>query len=567
MKVLQLSSRLDNTKKNVSFRSVNFLEYNYQFNSIKPKLLSELNKFVEGQNNVSTLGAGKFGETFRFSDSGLRNIVIKQSKGEYKDDYSSEYKNLIQVPTKEVGGQSGVARAYNPKTNQYYLISTMAEGKEISPFNKYTDNHLKSLFKKMFELDKAGVYHGDLNGKNILLTKSGDINFIDYQWTQIVDKSDFFTHEKSQRLLLPVHIFPENAQMFEMATMPYYLENIGNAREKENFLRMYLRNKAEYHSNRYNQIKRQVADSPYYYNRHLVNKALEAEQAKAKVYRNPSDKVLKIELTKFQFLSDYRDAYSHVDPNMFDRNILASSSSYLCSLSAVQDYRKEIAKQMAVCTDRDMLMYLKTQMDYGDYWYENLKDFSSSTFDYVMRAITKRVNYDEEQYRFYDHERNPRLINENRNVIDAMDSRFHTVYDRNFHVPYNVEGSMHNIFSEPMDDIRHMTGFITDTKAYNRRKKIQHAYGELKKFYNEGKVLDLLNTSELITLKTREFRGYARHNIGKYDLNRLLDTMFERAIDFTENLYNSISRGLSEINAEQILVQGYKDMRKFMTKI
>lgn len=555
-----------NKKQNTNFKSIRFEQYNDKYNSIKNRLSKELSDFVDGKNNAAILGEGKFGETYRFKDANLRNVVIKKSKGEYKDDYLLEYNNLVKVPTNKVGGQAGIARAVNSATGDYYLLSTMAEGKEISNFNRYTDSHLKSLFNKMFELDKVGIYHGDLNGKNILLTQSGEINFIDYQWAQVVDKSNFFDSKKIEKLLLPASHFPENAQMFEMATMPYYLESIGTQKDKEDFLKMYLQNKSAYHSKRCQYIKQITQNWPYSSELASIRDSLAAEEAKAKVYRNPSDKLLKLELKKFQFLSDYRDAYGHVDPNIFERNILTSSSSYLCSISSVQDFRKEIAKQLVTCTDRDMRAYLKAQQDYGDFWYQSLRSFSSDTFDYVMRAITKNLNYDETKHNFYQYDRNPRLMKANRNVLDAMDSRFHTIYDRNFYVPYGIKDTMHNIFSVPMDDIKPLTQ-MSNLKAYHRRKKIQHAYGELKNFERNGQVLDLLNTSEVMTLKAREFKGYAYHNMNSYRLDRLLDKLLSDSVEFTENLYKTILNGLSEYDADKILVQGYKNMRKFVTKV
>ena len=564
--VSSVNSVARNKKYNTSFKSVDLLEYNNKYLSLKNQVYNELSKFDSGADNVSLLGEGKFGSAYRFKNSQLRNVVIKKSKKEYKDNYELEYKNLVQVPNDKIGGQTAIARAYNPSTKEYYMLSTMAEGKEISNFNRYTDNHLKSLFNKMFELDKVGIYHGDLNGKNILLTKSGDINFIDYQWAQIVPKGNFFDEVKTKMLLLPVSHFPENAQMFEMATMPYYLESIGSQSDKEQFLKFYFKNKAEYHAKRCQYIKKITQNWPYFSELSQIRDAIASEQAKAKVYRNIPDSILKLELKKFQFLSDYRDAFGHVDPHIFERNILASTSSYLCSISAVQDFRKEIAKQLSTCVDSDMKAYLKAQQTYGDYWYDSLRTFSSDTFDYVMRAITKNLNVDETKYDFYTNDRNPRLMKANREVLAAMDSRFQTTYDKNFSVPYGLKDKMHNIFSAPMESIKPLSQ-ITNLKAYHRRKKIQHAYGELKNFERNGQVLDLLNTAEVMTLKAREFKSYAYHNMSSLTLDRLLDKLLRDSVEFTENLYNTILRGLSEYDANRILVQGYKNMRKFVTKV
>ncbi len=565
MKIMPISESRNSSRNNISFKSVYFEDFNYKFQPVRTRLQQEVEKFASSGSNVSELGSGKFGDTYRFKAADLRNYVIKRSKKSYKDDYEQEYRNLVQVPTDRIGGQAGVARVFNYDTSEYYLISTMAEGKEVSSFNRYTDRHLKSLFDKMFELDKVGIYHGDLNGKNILLTNSGDINFIDYQWTQILDnKSDFFSKVKSDKISLPVNHFPENAQMFEMATMPYYIESIGSKKEKEDFLRMYLKNKAEYHSKRYDYIKQATRRSPYIFGNN-AREAIETELAKSKIYKNPSDNVLRIELKKLQFLSDYRDAFGHVDPNMLDRNILASSSSYLCAISAVQDFRKEVATQMRTCYDSDMNAYLKTQLVYGNYWLNNLEEWSSSTFEYVMRAITKQPNYDEEVHKFYIEDRNPRVIRQNKDILEVVDSKFHTSYDREFYTPYDVTGTMHDIYSSPLSKIKSEVRW--NIKGINQHKKIRHAYKELKDCDRAGKTLDLLNTAQLMSLKTQEFYSFSRHKMSSYRLTSMLDDMRVQSVEFTESLFNTMLNGLRESNPRNILVQGYQNMRKFITKL
>ena len=115
----------------------------------------------------------------------------------------------------------------------------------------------------MFELDKLGIYHGDLNCRNILLNPNGKINFIDYQWTEKVNKVNFFDSTKSEKILLPISTFPENAQMFEMASMPWYMDTFNYKSDREEFIKKYLEAKSNYHENRYNYIKAITKDWPY----------------------------------------------------------------------------------------------------------------------------------------------------------------------------------------------------------------------------------------------------------------------------------------------------------------
>lgn len=144
------------------------------------------------------MGEGIGGETYKFNHPKLANIVIKRNKTGYSDDYAKEYKNLALIPTHIIGGQEAVARVNN--LGEHYLISTLVPGKCVSRDNRYTEQHLKNLFNKMFELDKLGIYHGDLNGKNILLNSDNTVNFIDYQWTEKIAEMNFLTVIKAKNV-------------------------------------------------------------------------------------------------------------------------------------------------------------------------------------------------------------------------------------------------------------------------------------------------------------------------------------------------------------------------------
>ena len=146
----------------INFKS-SFEDFNNKFNPLKSLLKRETDEFISIGSNVTKLGEGIGGETFKFNHPKLDHIVIKKNKAGYSEDYEKEYKNLASIPTNIIGGQEAVARAYD--RGEYYLISTLVPGKTVSRDNRYTEEHLKNLFNKMFELDKIGIYHGDLNGK------------------------------------------------------------------------------------------------------------------------------------------------------------------------------------------------------------------------------------------------------------------------------------------------------------------------------------------------------------------------------------------------------------------
>lgn len=547
---------------NISFKAALFEDFNSKYASVRTILQQETDKFLSTGANATKLGEGIGGETYRFNHPRLSNIVIKRNKTGYSDNYEQEYKNLALIPTQTIGGQEPVARAYN--RGEYYLLSTLVPGKCVSRSNRYNDRNLKSLFDKMFELDKLGIYHGDLNGKNILIDSSGAVNFIDYQWTEQVSRANLFDSEKTKKCLLPISEFPENAQMFEMASMPWYMDSFDTTYEKEQFLKKYLQAKSNYHEKRYNYIQKLTQNWPYPSEKGRIQQALNAEKAKAAVYKNPDQDVLTIEMKKLQFLSDYRNAYSHVDPNLPDRNILASPSAYLCSMSSVQDYRKEVSRQLGTSFNRTKTDYLKAMAEYGDYWFGNLTSYTRDTYEYVMRMAGKTQGKKEAPHKFYINDRNPRIFTPNLDLLDSMGTPYRPVYVSGFDAPYRMATRLEGMYEPAIDTL---SSTLDDSKSAHQIDKLKGLLRRARGTVLDEKLLDTLNASEVAVLKIREFRGYVKHTFSSYSANRALSNLFESSVRFSEELFRTIYGGLNTSNARNIAVKGYEGMRRFIYKI
>ena len=558
----QIQNHKSAQRYQVNFQSSSFENFNDKYNPIKTLLQNEIDEFIKTGGNATKLGEGVGGETYRFNHPKLEHIVIKRNKTGFSDDYMKEYNNLTQIPTDIVGGQEAVARVKD--SGSHYLVSTLVQGKSVTKTNRYTEEHLKTLFNKMFELDKLGIYHGDLNGKNILINDNGAVNFIDYQWTEKVDKINFFDSRKSKKILLPLAEFPENAQMFEMASIPHYIESFDSLADKEQFLKMYLQTKSNYHEKRYEYIKKITKNWPYTSEKERIQQALDSEKAKAEVYQNPDENILKLEMKKFQFLSDYRDAYSHVDPNLPPRNILASPSSYLCSISSIQDYRKEIIQQLTSSCSKTKTDYLKSMLNYGDYWYDNLIAYTKDTYDYIIRMATKTANINEEPHKFYINERNPRIFTPNLDLLESMGEPYKPLYESGLDSPYLMIYKLQSMYENSLT-VLDLT--LKDPKSVHKIEKIKSLFNKTQSTVLNKRLLDTLNASELSVLKIREFRGYVKHNFPSYIANKTLNNLLENAAAFSQDLFKSIFSGLQSINPKNITVKGYQEMRKFLYKI
>ena len=238
-----------NINNSPSFKAVKILEISNKYKHLESTLLSEIKQFVKNRVNTDFIGSGVFSEVFRFNR--LKDFVIKRPFG--NDTLEQEAKALKEIPSTLPGSQQFVARAYDDDTYKYYLVSTKVDGDSPHPkLQPWTNKNLRSLFDGMQELDKAGLYHGDLNNGNLKINRYGDVNFIDFQWGTITPKNKFYENNTVQ--IMPNFIPIQNSQMFEMAEVPYYLKQIDDPKLGKKFLIDYLTEKSKYHKARLNNI-------------------------------------------------------------------------------------------------------------------------------------------------------------------------------------------------------------------------------------------------------------------------------------------------------------------------
>lgn len=329
-------------------------------------------------------------------------------------------------------------------------------------------------------------------------------------------------------------------------------------------MRKYLQAKSKYHENRYEYIQKITRNWPYSSERESIKQSLASEKAKAEIYKNPDKDVLRIEMKKIQFLSDYRDAYSHVDPNLPNRNILASPSSYLCSISSVQDYRKEVIKQLGLSTNRTRSDYFKSMLGYGDYWYRNLVSYTDDTYEYILRMARKKKHSGEEMHKFYINERNPRVFTPNLDLLEGFDRSCRPLYESGFDAPYRMNYKISSMYEEP---IRVLSNNLSDSKSIHQIEKLKGLLSRTRSSAFNEKLLDTLNASEVAVLKIREFRGYVKHNYSSYTATRTLSKLLEDSVNFSQELFKSMFYGLQSTDMKNITVKGYEGMRKFIRKI
>ena len=326
-------------------------------------LKNKVDQFEEKHDNAQFIGSGLFAKVYRLDGT---NVVIKESLPSKiaraaNGDFSQEAKALSRLPESVKNTQRLVANVKTERGNSY-LLSTLVNGKkpEIPTYN-WEQPHFNSLFRVLFELDKSGIMHGDLNRGNCLIARDGTTNLIDYQYADTFKFDDKDGNDRKYKN--PDFCAPSNAQMFEMANLPYYLVALrdkgGKSLIRETFV-SYLKEKVKYCQNRANYLRYQNANP----------EMIEYEQLQAKFLKNPSEEMIKLQALKLQVLYAFRQVFSVTDKNNeSEKNIINTVPFYLYAAACAKklmDYTEKIMRNNT--TDDTLNKYLGYERKFGYYW-------------------------------------------------------------------------------------------------------------------------------------------------------------------------------------------------------
>ena len=539
-------------RQNINFEAVRIKQIAQEYSPLKKVLETELDKFVHKANNAELIGQGLSAQVYVFDK--FQEIVFKKSSNT-KNTFSDEIKNLKFLPDGLSSVQKFIAQAFDDESGIFYLLSTKMKGKPANPnTNPYTKEHLKNLFETLFELDKNGIYHGDFNIGNILLDESGKVNLIDFQWMNKTEPKRFF--EDKPRIVLPPFIINENSQMFEMASLPFYMKNIQKGKA---FLQEYLSAKSVYHENRAEYLRSVISNWPYKYEKDIILKGINYEDAQSVLFRHPDKDILKLETKKMQFLSNFREAFSRQDGNNPESNFVTGASSHLLTLSALQELRTEIAlqkKQKYISSAKKD--YLTFTDEYARYWFDNIKNWTKSIFD---ENINHAINIESNAGKNYDNF--GRMIN----LYDIIDAKYKMPYSDSFDLKTYTDGTLilEDIFSG-FKNLKSQTFFLFDIRIRNKQNEIKKVNERLKSAFNKDWGLDVLNLSVLNIIKNRELKKIvvAKPNLKNRD--DIITELHDERLMYEKLARQSFRRILSAISSDtpsNNKLTGYENMFNF----
>lgn len=384
-----------------NFKGVKILKLNNDFKSYEPHLIKELDYFEKFGDNSTHLGTGIWAETYRLAnipfvlkkllkqESDLPSAVRKVIQDKGKDLFDMEIDGMEKASKALPNTQKFVAKAISDDGVKY-LISTMVHGESPEPEDMpWTRMHFKSLFKTMFQLDKEGIYHGDLNNGNIKMTENGDVNFLDYQWTTKVNHSDFFIEKDTQEF--PRFRYIENDQMFQMSGLSSYLNKLDDD-ETKNVFKDYLIEKSEYHKNRKELLEELLPNWQWGSEKESIRKAIDFEHVQSQLFKNPTDDVLEVEAQKLDLKGAIMAGFTYTDKMIENNNLLAGPTAQLFSLHSAQKFKRDLTDKRFNPNTIIMDRYLKHQIEEADYWIEKQKGKVNNTFHFTKKDIQNNLS-------------------------------------------------------------------------------------------------------------------------------------------------------------------------------
>lgn len=345
-----------------------------------------IDRFEEGdRTGMSYLGEGVTSTAYY---SPLYNFVIKQNKvnpyikeKDRSDNGSLAYEaRMLFHIGDDVKTTQRVIGYAETENGGKFLISKFVQGKPNDlTSNPFQPKHIDRLLRNLNRLDRSQIIHSDLSRPNLLLTENFDVNIIDYQWAEKFTYSPYSENHGIDNAYFPDFEAPNNALMFESASLSGYLRRMPKNQVKD-FVKSYLQIKSKYTKKKIDDLEKLSVENPYIKQSGMID----FEKAKYQAYLNPTDDVIKTEILKFNILNLNRRQYSCHDENKIQpRNILRTIP--LCFEA------KDCADELTYFkpqNDSGNSKYYEYMNKYGKYWQDIMQVWYPKTFDWIYKVVS-----------------------------------------------------------------------------------------------------------------------------------------------------------------------------------
>lgn len=448
MKVLGIKN---NYLKTTRFNSPMFTSKvkSVNYGALSDLYKDKVDKFDDGdRSETKYLGSGLFASVFKFKDS---NYVIKKfNKDVSKSDCYQEARMLEKVGS--ISGSQQLVAEVTTEKGIDYLISTLVKGDDPDPFeNPFTQQALKTFTNTLFELDKKGIYHNDLNSGNCKVDpETGRIGLLDYQFAMEIDMSSARKEETLQNLTFPECTIPANMQMFEMATLATYIKKLSPS-QAEKFFKEYLSVKGEYHSKRYHYYKSLKA--PY-----LTPENIKYERLMSQVLRKPKPEIVDIYAKKLEVMHSFRKAFGITDENTREikkPNLPNAGPAFLYAAFQATEYLEKADNLIRNSREPNIVELMKIEKKVAEYWQRKLANSAEGCTEWNTRNVIGKTLGNGDKYpqlmdKYYDGEKLRMLDvydtikpqSSDRGKIDTLRFYDDTILERNYKSLFDLTDSL-----------------------------------------------------------------------------------------------------------------------------
>lgn len=287
---------------------------------------------------TAKLSSGMNSDFYRIGEYAIKTTKVGGLDSAKDADYAKEAFALDYVKKAGLKGCPEL-NARLRKGNKYYLVTNFMQGKplDFKSGNNLNKEHLENLMSKFAVLDKSGLIHFDLCPSNLLL-HDRKVNIIDFNCFDVlgddgkylqVGGTSYGIHllknetksdvaERVFKVLKkdngdynfnysdnPHFRINSNLTNFEFRTLSNYMEDFAqkDPNTAKAFYVDYLKTKSDYHlqtSEHLQKLAELATDKDV---QQELKEAINHENFSAKILKNPSDQVVKIELSKMSLKS------------------------------------------------------------------------------------------------------------------------------------------------------------------------------------------------------------------------------------------------------------------------
>ncbi len=161
--------------------------------------------------------------------------------------------------------------------------------------NPVSKKHLRNLFKNLFILDKAGIYHNDLDSAHLFFADNGGVEIDCFRFSfNFAKKPNGKLIGNNGSIRIPDFIMPSNEMVLEEQFLGGYISKMKNDSEKEIFMKNYLKERSYYHQKR----AEMLLDRGFMPD----DKTVKFEEIQSRVFKDPSKDIIEFSIEKAELL-------------------------------------------------------------------------------------------------------------------------------------------------------------------------------------------------------------------------------------------------------------------------